>query len=134
GRRSRRWPRAGAACRSCCGAPPVGTLSKPETKAERASATVISGGFGLPQPELGDPAAHPVHRHLLRDGATARIVQHHLAPARRAQRGQELIEPLATEAESLRIGTVTEGDDTVFHAAEVGPRPLQRPEEITSIV
>ena len=57
-----------------------------------------------------------------------------LAQAPGAERGQELVETLAAKAEGLGVGVVTQRDDAVFDASEIGPRRFQTRKEVAGVV
>src|SRR5438552_11040427 len=81
-----------------------------------------------------DPAGHPRHRDFLGHGACAGVVQHDLADAPRSQLGEDRVETLAAVAEGFGVGPVTERDNAVLHAGEVGTRALERLVQVLRVV
>src|SRR5215510_11755003 len=71
---------------------------------------------------LPDPVRRPGDGELLGHRPGARVVQHDLADAPRAELGEDCVEAPAAVAEGLGVGAVPERYHPVLHRRQVGPR------------
>src|SRR5262252_499903 len=81
-----------------------------------------------------DPFGGPGDCELLRHGPGARVVEHDVADAARAELREDRVEAPAAVAEGLCVGAIAERDDAVLHAGEVRTLALQRRVEMLRVV
>src|SRR5215471_11577386 len=81
-----------------------------------------------------DPFGGPGECELLRHGPGARVVEHDVADAARAELREDRVEAPAPVAEGLCVGAIAERDDPVLHAGEVRTPALQRRVEMLRVV
>src|SRR5215831_2507147 len=81
-----------------------------------------------------DPVGGPCDCELLRHGPGARVVEHDVADAARAELREDRVEAPAAVAEGLRVGAIAERDDAVLHTGEVRTLALQRRVEMLRVV
>src|SRR5688572_16971505 len=94
----------------------------PVGRTPTATAGELSRGGFL---DLAEPGLAPLERCFLRKNAGRGVVHVALADTPRAELAQDVVEALAAEVESFRVGPVTEPEHAVAHLRQIRPRGSQ---------